>query len=76
MFAARETQRTIVLVSTSGGSGGDAGALNFATEASPPTQASPSTGIDAAIVLGDVAGASKRKAVRGPLLGRLRQRAR
>ena len=41
VFAARETQRTIVLVSTSGGSGGDAGALNFATEADPsaPPQA-------------------------------------
>src|ERR1700727_470454 len=33
VFAARETQRTIVLVSTSGGSGGDAGALDFATGA-------------------------------------------
>jgi hypothetical protein len=61
VFAARETQRTIVLVSTSGGSGGDAGALNFATEASSPTQTSLSTGIDAALVLGDVAGASKGK---------------
>jgi hypothetical protein len=60
VFAARETQRTIVLVSTSGGSGGDAGALNFATEASPPTQASPPTPFDAAIVLGDVAGESRR----------------
>ena len=75
MFAARETQRTIVLVSTSGGSGGDAGALNFATEASPPTQASPPTPFDAAIVLGDVAGGSQGKAVCGPLFGRLRQRA-
>lgn len=55
VFAARETQRTIVLVSTSGGSGGDAGALNFSTEASPPAP------FDAAIVLGDVAGASKGK---------------
>jgi len=61
VFAARETQRTIVLVSTSGGSGGDAGALNFATEASPPTQASPPTPFDAAIVLGDVAGGSRGK---------------
>jgi len=61
VFAARETQRTIVLVSTSGGSGGDAGALNFATEASPFAQTSPSTGIDAALVLGDVAGGSRRK---------------
>ena len=43
--------------------------------ASPPTQASPPTPFDAAIVLGDVAGASRAKAVRGALLGRLRQRA-
>jgi Peptidase family M28 len=56
VFAARETQRTIVLVSTSGGSGGDAGALNFAAEGLSP----PST-IDAAIVLGDVAGVGARK---------------
>jgi hypothetical protein len=60
VFAARETQRTIVLVSTSGGSGGDAGALAFAAEdASPLIQTSPSTGIDAALVLGDVAGVSR-----------------
>jgi hypothetical protein len=56
VFAARETQRTIVLVSTSGGSGGDAGALNFAAEGlSPPAP------LDAAIVLGDVAGVGARK---------------
>jgi len=68
VFAARETQRTIVLVSTSGGSGGAAGALDFAandagppTDAGLPTQTSPSTPIDAAIVLGDLAGASERK---------------
>jgi hypothetical protein len=62
VFAARETQRTIVLVSTSGGSGGSAGALDFATEddASTPTQATPSSGIDAALVLGDVAGVGRR----------------
>ncbi len=69
VFAARETQRTIVLVSTSGGSGGDAGALDFATNgldavspSSSPNQSSaagPSGGIDAAIVLGDVAGTSR-----------------
>ena len=53
MFAARETQRTIVLVSTSGGSGGDAGALDFV--------ANESASLDAAIVLGDVAGVSERK---------------
>ena len=32
VFAARETQRTIVLVSTSGGSGGDAGAADFVAQ--------------------------------------------
>ncbi len=48
VFAARETQRTIVLVSTSGGSGGDAGAEDFAAHAGGP--------LDAAIVLGDLAG--------------------
>ena len=49
VFASRETKRTIVLVSTSGGSGGDAGAARFAAAqaASGP--------VDAAIVLGDVA---------------------
>src|SRR4029077_4846692 len=53
VFAARETQRTIVLVSTSGGSGGDAGAENFAANARGP--------FDAAIVLGDLAGVRERK---------------
>jgi Peptidase family M28 len=53
VFAARETQRTIVLVSTSGGSGGDAGAADFAAHARGP--------FDATIVLGDVAGAHARK---------------
>jgi Peptidase family M28 len=56
VFAARETQRTIVLVSTSGGSGGDAGALDFAT-----SDASPPAPLDAAIVLSDVAGVSRHK---------------
>lgn len=55
VFATRQTQRTIVLVSTSGGSGGDAGAANFATEASPPGP------IDATIVLGDIASTHLRK---------------
>ncbi|HEV7529542.1 MAG TPA: M28 family peptidase [Solirubrobacteraceae bacterium] len=53
VFAARETQRTIVLVSTSGGTGGDAGAAQFAAEQRGP--------FDAAIVLGDLAGARQRK---------------
>ena len=51
VFAARETQRKIVLVSTSGGSGGDAGAAEFAAGAHGP--------FDAAIVLGDLAGTSE-----------------
>lgn len=50
VFAARETRRPIVLVSTSGGSGGDAGATAV------PAQL-PSGAADAAIVLGDLASA-------------------
>jgi hypothetical protein len=53
VFAARETQRTIVLVSTSGGSGGDAGAAEFAASYPGP--------FDGAIVLGDLAGTRERK---------------
>jgi Peptidase family M28 len=53
VFAARETQRTIVLVSTSGGSGGGAGAADFAAHDDGP--------FDAAIVLGDLAGTAMRK---------------
>jgi hypothetical protein len=53
VFAARETQRKIVLVSTSGGSGGDAGAADFAADAHGP--------LDAAIVLGDLAGTRGRE---------------
>jgi hypothetical protein len=56
VFAARETQRTIVLVSTSGGSGGDAGALDFAAD-----ERSAIGPFDAAIVLGNVAGERSRK---------------
>jgi hypothetical protein len=48
VFAARETQRTIVLVSSSGGSGGDAGAADFSAHVM-------TAGADAAIVLGDLA---------------------
>ncbi len=54
VFAARETQRTIVLVSSSGGSGGDAGAADFAAHALP-------AGADAAIVLGDLASTHTHK---------------
>ena len=48
VFASRETHRTIVLVSTSGGSGGNAGAANVAAPLA-------SGEVDGAIVLGDVA---------------------
>jgi peptidase M28-like protein len=53
VFATRATRRTIVLVSTSGGSGGAAGAADFATRAHGP--------LEAAIVLGDVAGARESR---------------
>jgi hypothetical protein len=66
VFAARETKRTIVLVSTSGGSGGDAGAADFvAHELSlhgPTGWVGANSGagargsFDASIVLGDLAG--------------------
>ncbi|HUB36245.1 MAG TPA: M28 family peptidase, partial [Solirubrobacteraceae bacterium] len=51
VLASRETKRPVVLVSTSGGSGGDAGAADFAAHAAQLTHGS----IDAAIVLGDLA---------------------
>jgi hypothetical protein len=53
VFASRETQRTIVLVSTSGGSGGAAGAADFLAGAHAP--------FDAANALGDLAGARSRE---------------
>jgi hypothetical protein len=53
VFSQSETRRTIVLVSTSGGSGGYAGAADFAASATRP--------LDAAIVLGDIAGSRARK---------------
>jgi hypothetical protein len=53
VFAARETKRTIVLVSTSGGSGGDAGAAQLLAHRSEIGVQGP---FDAAIVLGDLAG--------------------
>ena len=53
VFATRETKRTIILASTSGGSGGDAGAAELARALPSP--------LDAAIVIGDVAGARVRK---------------
>jgi hypothetical protein len=60
VFGSRETQRTIVLVSTSGGSGGDGAAADFAAS----DRGSPGVSglkADAAIVLGDVAGVSQHK---------------
>jgi hypothetical protein len=52
VLATSETQRTILIVSTSGGSGGDAGALAFAAGAGD---------VDGAIVLGDLAGSAAHK---------------
>lgn len=52
VFSQSETRRTILLVSTSGGSGGDGGAADFAGSGRP---------LDAAIVLGDIAGANAHK---------------
>ncbi|MGH2855829.1 MAG: M28 family peptidase, partial [Solirubrobacteraceae bacterium] len=70
VLAAGETQRTIVLVSTSGGSGGNAGAADFAAHAGAILGAGGGAGeagsgwagspIQAALVLGDLAGASLR----------------
>ncbi len=54
VLATSETQRTILIVSTSGGSGGDAGALQFAVGAGAGE-------VDGAIVLGDLAGAHAHK---------------
>jgi Peptidase family M28 len=53
VFATSSTQRTVILVSTSGGSGGNAGAADFAAHLSGP--------VDAALVLGDLAGSYARK---------------
>jgi hypothetical protein len=53
VFSQSETRRTIVLVSTSGGSGGDAGAADFAQGGTHS--------LDATIVLGDLAGIVARK---------------
>jgi hypothetical protein len=53
VFSQSATRRTIVLVSTSGGSGGDAGAADFARHGTHP--------LDAALVLGDLAGEIARE---------------
>jgi hypothetical protein len=55
VFATRETKRSIVLVSTSGGSGGDGGAVDFAAQRRGS--------LDAAIVLGDLAAKRAREPV-------------
>ncbi len=64
MFAERETKRTIILASTSGGSGGDAGAaqlLSGGGELGGAATAGAGSGpLDAAIVLGDLAGTRTR----------------
>jgi hypothetical protein len=52
VFSQSETRRTILLVSTSGGSDGDGGATGFAGSG---------RSLDAAIVLGDIAGATAHK---------------
>jgi hypothetical protein len=61
VFASRATKRTIVLASTSGGSGGNAGAAQLLSELSSLAGATATAGssqrpFDAAIVLGDLAG--------------------
>lgn len=53
VLATSETHRTVILVSTSGASGGAGGAADFAGRPSEP--------IDAAIVLGDLAGTAAHK---------------
>jgi hypothetical protein len=60
VFAARETKRTIVLVSTSGGSGGDAGAQSLLSDLEAAGVHGP---FDGAIVLGDLSAASLRKPI-------------
>jgi hypothetical protein len=88
VLADGETQRTVVLVSTSGGSGGNAGAADFAAHAGAllagggapgPGEGSEGGGagtsagggapLDAALVLGDMAGARLRAPLVGVLSG-------
>ena len=57
VFSTRQTKRRIVLVSTSGGSGGAVGAAALAREPAAFGLHGP---FDAAIVIGDVAGARRR----------------
>jgi Peptidase family M28 len=62
VFASRATKRTIVLASTSGGSGGNAGAAQLLSELSGigAATAAGEGPFDAAIVLGDLAGTRTR----------------
>jgi hypothetical protein len=64
VFAERETKRTIIIASTSGGSGGDAGAAQLLSGGGElggaATAGAGSAPLDAAIVLGDVAGTRTR----------------
>ncbi len=63
VFSQSETRRTIVLVSTSGGSGGYGGAADFATHWGHP--------LDAVLVLGDLAGGAARRPFVLPFSGHL-----
>lgn len=63
VFSSSETRRGIVLVSTSGGSAGDAGAGDFADHAAEWVGAP----LDAAIVLGDLGGPSGARLFLGSL---------
>lgn len=65
LFEGRATRRTLTLVSTSGGTGGHAALRELAREL-----AGSRDGVDAAIVLGDVAGRTTRPPVVIPWSGR------
>jgi hypothetical protein len=75
VLAARETKRTIVLASTSGGSGGDAGAAQLLSYVPQLAGATAVEGhqqpFDAAIVIGDVAGLNTRAPMVIPFSDRL-----
>ncbi len=70
VFATSETHRAIVLVSTSGGSGGNAGARDFAEHAEAWVGGAGGAGgmpLDAAIVVGDLGGAASSPLFLGTL---------
>ena len=82
VFAARETQRTIVLVSTSGGTGGDAGAADFAAYDHGPSMPRSCWAISPALVSASrswcpspTATARRRCSCSGPSTTRSRTRA-